>query len=73
MKSQDQQWLHAFLEGMDNDKKLLTLSARVFMNDDDEQVHDNDERVIEKDISFDNIVTVAAEASLGRNLNAMMQ
>ena len=62
VKGQDQQWLHSFLEGMDNDKKLLTLSALVFMNDHDEQVHDNDERVIEKDISFDNIVTVAAWA-----------
>ena len=62
VKGQDRQWLHAFLEGMDNDKKMHTLSALVFMDEVDEQAHDNDKRVIGKDISFDNIVT--AEASV---------
>ena len=62
VKSQDLQWLHSFLEGMDNDEKIHTLSALVFMDEVDEQAHDNDKRVIGKDISFDNIVT--AEASV---------
>ena len=42
--------------------KMHTLSALVFMDEVDEQAHDNDKRVIGKDISFDNIVT--AEASV---------
>ena len=65
MKGQDWQWLQSFLEGMDNDMKIHTLSALVFMDKHDEQAHDNDERVFGKDISFDNILTVAAEALSG--------
>ena len=60
VKSQELRWLHSFLEGMDNDEKIHTLSALVFMDEHDEQAHDNGERVLGKDISFDKIVTLAA-------------
>ena len=62
VKGQDRQWLHSFLDGMEHDKKIQTLSALVFMDEHDVQAHDNDGRVFGKDISFDNIVTVAAWA-----------